>query len=91
MIDQGLENEVKHLINKYGWNIEPMKGIGYREFMDFFENKIDHGGLIDQINLDTLKLVKKQKTWFKRNKSIQWVDNRGDVVEVATTFMNKFK
>jgi tRNA dimethylallyltransferase len=90
MLDNGLENEVKVLVNKYGWEIEPLKGIGYREFKDFFDDKIDKLELTERINIDTLKLVKKQRTWFKRNKSIQWLYNREIIVEVATTFLNKF-
>lgn len=90
MMADGLENEVKILANKYGWEIEPMKGIGYREFRDYFENNISEQELINRINRDTLKLVKKQKTWFKRNKSIQWHSNRDEFVDTVTTFMNKF-
>jgi tRNA dimethylallyltransferase len=90
MIASGLENEVKSLASKYGWGIEPMKGIGYREFKDYFENNISEQELITRINIDTLKLVKKQKTWFKRNKSIQWHTNRDQFVDSVTTFMNKF-
>lgn len=90
MLKDGLENEVRQLVDKYGWDIEPMKGIGYREFKDFFAGEINEQDLIDRINKDTLQLVKKQKTWFKRNKSIQWLTNRDDFVDVATTFVNKF-
>jgi tRNA dimethylallyltransferase len=91
MLNIGLESEVRNLSEKYGWEIEPMKGIGYREFKDFFENKATHNELIKRINLDTLKLVKKQNTWFKRNKSIHWHTNRLEIVDEVTTFMNKFK
>ena len=90
MLSLGLENEVKSLFDKYGWEIEPMKGIGYREFKDYFEAKINEQQLLNYIARDTLKLVKKQKTWFKRNKSIQWYANREDFVESVTTFLNKF-
>jgi tRNA dimethylallyltransferase len=90
MLKNDLEKEVRSLADKYGWEIEPMKGIGYREFKDFFAGKINEQDLIDRINKNTVKLVKKQKTWFKRNKSIQWLTNRDEFVEVATTFVNKF-
>jgi tRNA dimethylallyltransferase len=90
MMAKGLKHEVKSLVDKYGWDIEPMKGIGYREFREYFENNISEQELIVRINRDTLKLVKKQKTWFKRNKSIQWYINRDQFVDAVTTFMNKF-
>ncbi|HUY53511.1 MAG TPA: tRNA (adenosine(37)-N6)-dimethylallyltransferase MiaA [Candidatus Dormibacteraeota bacterium] len=90
MMAIGLENEVRKLVTKYGWNIEPMKGIGYREFKDYFDKIINRQELIDRINKDTIKLVKKQRTWFKRNKSIQWYSNRFQFVDAITTIMNKF-
>jgi len=90
MMDSGLKAEVEFLVAKYGWEIEPMKGIGYREFKDYFEGIINEKQLEDRINSDTIKLVKKQKTWFKRNKSIQWYDNRDKIVDTVTTFLNKF-
>jgi tRNA A37 N6-isopentenylltransferase MiaA len=37
----------------------------------------------------TLALAKKQRTWFKRNSSIQWVTDRSNAVEIVTTFLNK--
>ena len=40
------------------------------------------------VSLD-LNLAKRQRTWFKRNKSIQWVANREEAVELVTTFLNK--
>lgn len=90
MLENGLEDEVRNLAKEYGWGIEPMKGIGYREFKDFFDKKISLDELAEKINADTLKLVKKQKTWFKRNKSIQWYSNRDDIVDVVTSFVNKY-
>ncbi len=90
MIKLGLEDEVRNLVIEYGWDIEPMKGIGYREFKDYFDNIINKQELIERINKDTIKLVKKQKTWFGRNKSIQWYDNGYQFVDSVTTFMNKF-
>ncbi|HUC95869.1 MAG TPA: tRNA (adenosine(37)-N6)-dimethylallyltransferase MiaA [Candidatus Saccharimonadia bacterium] len=89
MLNDGLEREVKRLVNKYGWDIEPMKGIGYRQFKDYFNGHITYDQLRELIISDTIKLVKKQKTWFKRNKSIHWLHNSSQSVELITTFLNK--
>ena len=34
------------------------------------------------------QLAKRQRTWFKRNKSIQWFDKKRNVVDIVTTFLN---
>jgi tRNA dimethylallyltransferase len=67
-----------------------MKGTGYKEFRDYFAGLKN----INQTKLDiirnTLKLAKKQRTWFRRNNSIQWVFNRDQIVDIVTTHLNKF-
>jgi tRNA A37 N6-isopentenylltransferase MiaA len=38
-----------------------------------------------------MQLAKKQRTWFKRNESIQWLnteDKTAEAVDLATTFLN---
>lgn len=89
MVATGLEREVKSLSNKYGWGVEPMKGIGYREWRDYFnrEQTLEH--TVDRIINSTNSLVKKQRTWFRRNKSIHWVENQIQAVDLVTTFLNK--
>jgi tRNA dimethylallyltransferase len=89
MFSNGLENEVKTLAKKYGWSIEPMKGIGYREFKDYFEGSITIDDVKKRITQNSLNLAKKQRTWFKRNKSIQWVSNSSKIVDILTTHLNK--
>jgi len=89
MISGGLENEVKQLKAEYGWDIEPMKGIGYREFGVYFAGEQTMEQTREQIIRSTLLLAKKQRTWFKRNKSIQWVNDLSQAVDLATTFLNK--
>jgi tRNA A37 N6-isopentenylltransferase MiaA len=39
-----------------------------------------------------MDLAKRQRTWFKRNKSIHWLfteDKLAEAVDIATTFLNK--
>jgi tRNA dimethylallyltransferase len=89
MLAAGLEQEVLGLSQKYGWDVEPMKGIGYREWREYFEGTKTLVQTRDRIISSTMKLAKRQRTWFKRNNSIQWINNRGDIVDIATTIMNK--
>lgn len=89
MLGEGLEVEVRKLAKKYDWSVEPMKGIGYREFKEYIEDSVDLAEVVDKIVADTLNLAKKQRTWFNRNKSIHWVSNRDEIVEVVTTTLNK--
>ena len=37
MIEAGLENEVRTLSEKYGWDCEALKGVGYKQWQRYFE------------------------------------------------------
>jgi tRNA dimethylallyltransferase len=89
MLEAGLEQEVHKLLQKYGWGVEPMKGIGYREWREYFEGTKTLAQTRERIISSTMKLAKRQRTWFKRNNSIQWRNNREDIVDIATTILNK--
>jgi tRNA dimethylallyltransferase len=66
MIGDGLIDEVKFLLSKYDNLTESVKNaIGYRETIDWLQNPTTEGELVDEISKNTMKLIKKQKTWFK--------------------------
>ena len=91
MISMGLEGEVRSLAETYGWEAEPMKGIGYREWKAYFAGTQTLAETRAQIIKNTLNLAKRQRTWFKRNYSIHWLNNRdkdAQAVELITTLLN---
>lgn len=89
MLAAGLETEVMELAARYGWDIEPMKGIGYREWQHYNSADQTYDEIRQKIIRSTMALAKRQRTWFKRNQRIQWVDDRSNIVEIVTTFLNK--
>lgn len=89
MLVQGLEQEAKTLVKKYGWQTEPMKGIGYLQWRDYFAGQQSLGQTRERIITSTLQLAKKQRTWFKRNNSIHWVANQADAIALVKAFLNK--
>ena len=92
MVSLGLEFEVRGLARQYGWDAEPMKGVGYKEWREYFAGSANLEQVQERIIKNTLDLAKRQRTWFKRNKSIQWIPtpiNFTNVVELVTTFLNK--
>lgn len=85
MLAAGLEEEVKALSGQYGWDIEPMKGIGYREWRDYFEGSQTLEETRQRIISSTMNLAKRQRTWFKRNKDIQWFSS----IDEARSYINQ--
>jgi tRNA dimethylallyltransferase len=91
MAAEGLEQEVARLSARYGWDAEPMKAIGYREWNEYFNGTQSREQTVERIISGTKRLAKKQRTWFKRNNSIQWFSNRDEAVATTTTFLNKYR
>jgi tRNA dimethylallyltransferase len=91
MLLAGLEDEAKRLADEYGWEAEPMKGIGYWQWKAYFAGTQSLAETREKIIKASMDLAKRQRTWFKRNESIQWLvteDKIGEAVDLATTFLN---
>lgn len=89
MIVEGLESEVRRLSEKYGWDCEALKGIGYQEWRKYFDGTQDLVQTKAQIIKNTLGLAKRQRTWFKRNEQIHWIWKSEEMIDLITTFLNK--
>ncbi len=89
MVEQGFPEEVKQLGEQYGWDIEPMRAPGYRAFADYVKGQISLGQAKLRNKQNDLQLAKKQRTWFKRNSSIQWLSDPSEAVDIVTTHLNK--
>jgi tRNA dimethylallyltransferase len=92
MLRAGLESEARRLADEYGWEAEPMKGIGYWQWREYFAGRIGYEDVRDKIIKATMDLAKRQRTWFKRNPSIHYLstaDKLSEAVDLVTTFLNK--
>jgi tRNA dimethylallyltransferase len=87
MMEEGLRGEVTALADKYGWDAPGLSAIGYREFASGDADDVVSAAIIR----DTLQYAKRQRTWFKRNKSIHWVNSQDEAVDLVTTFLSKYK
>lgn len=88
MLQRGLEQEVRQLADRYGWDSEAMNSVGYREWRSYFEGDDSREEVRHKIVVSTVRLAKKQRTWFRRNNSIQWVDYPSEAVDITTAFLN---
>lgn len=73
-IKLGLVEEVASLEKqKYGWNLPSMSGIGYKQIGSYLRGEVDLATAITTLKRDTRHYARRQLTWFKRDKRIQWV------------------
>lgn len=88
MIEQGLEQEVRRLQKQYGWTTA-MQSIGYQEFQPYFDGQCSLDDVQQKIVRHSLQYAKRQRSWFRRNKSTHYISNLDEAVDLITTFLNK--
>jgi tRNA dimethylallyltransferase len=89
MIEQGLVDEARRLSDQYGWDVPAMQAPAYKAFRGYIEGVCtleESAKLFVQLDM---QYAKRQKTWFKRNKSIHWISKTEEAVDIVTTFLNK--
>ena len=73
MLDMGLIDEVKYLVDKYTTSPNSMKAIGIREVIDYLNGLYTKDELKEKIITNTARLAKRQRT-FNRSKFKNSID-----------------
>lgn len=73
MLEQGLVQEVKDLREKYSCFPTAMQGLGYKEVVEYLENKCTYEEMTEKIKQETRHYAKRQLTWFRKNKQTIWL------------------
>ena len=74
-LSQGFEKEVKNLLKSgVRWEDQSMQSLGYRQYKDYFEGKVDKQIFVRKWESEEQKYAKRQMVWFKRNRRINWFD-----------------
>jgi tRNA dimethylallyltransferase len=76
MVQQGLVEEVNHLLNRgYDSDLPAMSGIGYKQIARFIKGEITIAIAIQKTKFETHRLVRHQYSWFRlKDDRIRWFD-----------------
>lgn len=75
MLEQGLLEEVKGLLDRgYTPELVSMQGIGYKEFIPYFNGECTLDEAVTQLKTNTRRFAKRQLTWFRRQIDGLWID-----------------
>ena len=75
MIAEGLIGEVEEILRSgVTRQAQSMQAIGYREIVAMLSGESVKEEAIDLIKRNTRRYAKRQLTWFRRVKNIQWID-----------------
>ena len=74
-LEKGLEKEITKLMkSKVGWNHQSMDTLGYKEWKDYFMLDKPKNIVLQEWIKDESNYAKRQMTWFKKDKRINWFD-----------------
>ena len=72
MLNSGWLAEVEELLNSYSPELRPMQSIGYREVVQYLQNRLKWDEMVYEIQKRTRHFAKRQLTWFRREPKIVW-------------------
>lgn len=75
MVEQGLIEEVKLLLDRgFRDGITAQQAIGYKEIVRALDDHITMEEAIEEIKASTRRYAKRQRTWFRKDSRIHWLD-----------------
>lgn len=75
MIELGLVDEVKILLEKgFRTGITAPQAIGYKEIVEALDGRCTMDEAIEQIKIATRRYAKRQRSWFRRDDRIIWLN-----------------
>lgn len=82
MFASGLLDEVEELV-KSGLREAPTasKATGYAQALDVLDGKLSHEEAIEQVAIATRRLAKKQRTWFRADPRISWIELQPETLQ----------
>ena len=83
MMDNGLVDEVKELLNKYELSLTAKAAIGYKEVIDYLDGEYSLEECVELIKKRTRNYAKRQVTFFKHQLPCLEFDNREALLKEA--------
>lgn len=74
-IRRGLVDETKKLLSMgYCRTLPSMSSLGYGEMARYLNNEMTLEQAVEELKKNTRNYAKRQMTWFKKDKSVRWLD-----------------
>ncbi|MGG1876058.1 tRNA (adenosine(37)-N6)-dimethylallyltransferase MiaA [Paenibacillus cisolokensis] len=75
MLGEGLVDEVASLLGRgFGPSLVSMQGLGYKEIVSYLQGQCSYEDAVELLKRDTRRFAKRQLSWFRHMKDIEWVD-----------------
>jgi tRNA dimethylallyltransferase len=78
MLKEGLIDETKTLIEKYGPSARPLGSLGYKQAAEFLREQLMREQTLHMIQQAHRNYAKRQITWFRREPEVIWFQGFGE-------------
>jgi tRNA dimethylallyltransferase len=83
MFTQGLLEEAETLLGAgYDPSLKALRTIGYRQAFALLRKEMARDEAIDDLKQATRRYAKQQLTWFRKDKSMIWLESSDDFVTI---------
>lgn len=82
MLEDGLIDEVKKIIQNYTISNTAIQGLGYKEVIEYLNGNLSYDEMVEKLKMKTRHYAKRQLTWFRRDKRIEWVSKNEAVNKI---------
>lgn len=92
MMERGLMDEVRYLVERHLQNSQAAQAIGYKEVFPVFLGQYDQKEAACLIKRNSRRFAKRQMTWFKHQMAVHWfqIDQMTDIFEKKMTKIMEF-
>ena len=77
MFEQGLIEETRRLLAKYGESARPLSSIGYSQVLQLLKGQLTEPDAITAVQQAHRNYAKRQMTWFRREPEVNWIPGLG--------------
>lgn len=94
MLEQGLEQEARQLLEAGKLTGTAAQAIGYKEMLDYFAGSMSLEQAAEQIRRKSRNYAKRQLTWFRRDTRVHWLvynqpEAAQSILQEATEYLQK--
>jgi tRNA dimethylallyltransferase len=78
MFEDGLIDETRRLLEKYGEQARPLSSLGYKQALQYLRGELSPESAIAAAQQAHRNYAKRQLTWFRREPNVHWLAGSGD-------------
>jgi tRNA dimethylallyltransferase len=83
MFERGLVEETERLVERYGYACTPLGSLGYAQAIGVLRGEMTYEMAIAQAQQGHRNFAKRQGTWFRKEREIEWLAGCGEEEEIV--------